>query len=99
MRRGSMAESQRLSDRVERSIDDGQFWFCLAARKSFMFDEIYWSLLDEKHFGPLGSLDDRLSLLSQQERDDLDGFVQKKLQQAEEKRLDENSSLDNIVDL
>ena len=99
LRRGSLTESQRLSDRMARSIDDGLFWFCLAARRSFMFDEIYWSFLDEKHFGPLGSLDDRLPLLSQQERDGLDGFVQKKLRQAEEKRLDENSTLDDIVDL
>lgn len=94
LRRGSLTESQRLSDRMARSINDGLFWFCLAARKSFMFDEIYWSFL-----GPLGSLDDRLSLLSQQEQDDLDGLVQKKLRQAEEKRLDENSTLDDIVDL
>ena len=94
-----MTESQRLSDRMARSIDDGLFWFCLAVRKSFMFDEIYWTFLDEKHFGPLGSLDYRLSLLSQQEQDELDGFVQKKLRQAEEKRLDENSTLDEIVDL
>ena len=64
-----------------------------------MIDETYWSFLDEEHFGPLGTLDDRLSLLPQQERDDLDGFVQKKLQQAEQKRLVENSSLDDIVDL
>lgn len=84
---------------MARSTDDGLFWFCLAARRSFMFDEIYWTFLDKNHFGPLSSLDDRLSLLSQQERDELDGFVQKKLQQTEEKRLDENSTLDDIVDL
>lgn len=52
LRRGSLTESQRLSDRMARSIDDGLFWFCLAARKSFMH-EIYWSFLDEKQFGPL----------------------------------------------
>ena len=58
-----------------------------AAKKGFMFDGIYWPFLDEKQFGPLRSLDDRLSLPSQQERDDLGGFVQKELRQAEKKRL------------
>lgn len=47
------------------SIEDGLFWFCLTARKSFMFDEIYWMFLDEWYFEPLSSLDDRLSLLTQ----------------------------------
>lgn len=58
---------------------------------------VRWNLLVIPR--PSGILDDRLSLLSQQEQDDLDGLVQKKLRQAEEKRLDENSTLDDIVDL
>ncbi|WEW59414.1 hypothetical protein PRK78_004886 [Emydomyces testavorans] len=99
IRKGSMDESQRLSDQMALSVENGLFWFCLAARKSFMFDDIYWSFLDEKHFGPLHCLDERLSLLSQQEQIELDDFVQKKMQQVAEKRLGQHLTFDEIVDL
>jgi len=88
IRNRTLMESQRLSGRMAHSMEDGLFWFCLAARKSFMFGDIYWTFLDEKYFGRLGSLDDRLSLLTQQERDEMPGFVQEKLQEAKEKTLD-----------
>ncbi|KKZ63785.1 hypothetical protein EMCG_01889 [[Emmonsia] crescens] len=96
---GTLMDSQRLSDRMAHSLDSGLFWFCLATRRSFMFDDIYWKFLDEKHFGCLSSLDDRLSLLSQDELDGLDAFVQMKMQQVVEKRLDEHLTFDELVDL
>ncbi|OAX78785.1 hypothetical protein ACJ72_06905 [Emergomyces africanus] len=99
LRNGVLTDSQRLSDRMECSLDCGRFWFCLATRRSFMFDDIYWTFLDEKHFGRLNSLDDRLSLLSQDELDGLDGFVRMKMQQVVEKRLDEHLTFDELVDL
>ncbi|KAF2457689.1 hypothetical protein BDY21DRAFT_415169 [Lineolata rhizophorae] len=55
---------QRLLDRIALSVENGLFWFCLAARKSFMFDDIYWTILVEKYFSHLSSLDDRLPLNS-----------------------------------
>ncbi|EGC42637.1 phosphotransferase enzyme family protein [Histoplasma capsulatum var. duboisii H88] len=99
MQNGTLTDSQRLSDRMARSLNCGLFWFCLATRRSFMFDDIYWTILDEKHFGRLNSLDDRLSLLSQDELDGLDGFVRMKMQQVVEKRLDEHLTFDELVDL
>lgn len=63
-----------------------------------MFDDIYWAFLDSKYFGR-GSLEDRLSLLSRDERDEMDRFVQAKMQQAAEKRLDEHLTYDEFVDL
>ncbi|EEP75925.1 predicted protein [Uncinocarpus reesii 1704] len=45
---GSLKESQHLSDRMALSIENGLFWFCLAAMKSFMFNEIYWTFLDKR---------------------------------------------------
>ncbi|OJD11684.1 hypothetical protein AJ78_07583 [Emergomyces pasteurianus Ep9510] len=99
LRNGVLTDSQRLSDRMERSLDCGRFWFCLATRRSFMFDDIYWTFLDEKHFGRLNSLDDRLSLLSRDELDGLDGFVRMKMQQVVEKRLNEHLTFDELVDL
>ncbi|KAJ8129101.1 hypothetical protein O1611_g4530 [Lasiodiplodia mahajangana] len=95
---GALLERQRLSGRMERSMESGLFWFCLAARRSFMFDDIYWTFLDKQYFGTLNSLDDRLPLLTQEERDGLDDFVQMKLQQAEEKKVPEHLSLDALVD-
>lgn len=38
---GTLVGSQRLSERMQRSLDTGLFWVCLAARYSSMFDEIY----------------------------------------------------------
>jgi aminoglycoside phosphotransferase (APT) family kinase protein len=94
----TLKDSQRLSDRMARSMETGLFWFCLAARKAYMFDDIYWAFLDSKYFGR-GSLEDRLSLLSRDERDEMDRFVQAKMQQAVEKRLDEHLTYDEFVDL
>jgi hypothetical protein len=99
IREGSLRESQRLSDKMALSIESGLFWFCLAARKSFMFDDIYWKFLDERYFGPFGSLDGRLSLLSQDERDQMEDFVRAKRQQAEERKLDEHQTFDEVFDL
>ncbi|OJD10098.1 hypothetical protein AJ78_08752 [Emergomyces pasteurianus Ep9510] len=99
IRQGSLKESQRLSERMALSIKDGLFWFCLAARNSFMFDEIYWTFLDEQYFGPLSSLDDRLSHLTQDERDQMEDFVQAKMQQIEERRLDEHQTFDQVLKL
>ncbi|PYI02492.1 phosphotransferase enzyme family protein [Aspergillus sclerotiicarbonarius CBS 121057] len=98
IQKGTMTESQRLSDHMAQSMDNGRFWFCLAARKSFMFDDIYWTFLDQRYFGP-GSLEDRLCLLSQEERDELETLVSVKMQQVSEKRLDEHLSIDDVIDL
>ncbi len=99
IQKGTLTESQRLSNRMARSMENGMFWFCLAARKSYMFDDIYWAFIDEKHFGSFGSLDDRISLLSMEERNELDDFVKVKMREAGEKTLDEHLTHDEIVEL
>lgn len=99
IQKGTLMESQRLSDPMERSMENGLFWFCLAARKSFMFDDIYWTFLDQKYFGDFTSLEDRIPLLTQDEQDELDGFVQVKMQQAKEETLDEHLTFDEVVEL
>ena len=98
IQKGIMSNSQRLSDRMAQSMDNGLFWFCLAARKSFMFDDIYWTFLDHKYFGQ-GSLEDRLILLSQEELDGLENLVSVKMQQASDDLLDTHLSYDEFVDL
>lgn len=99
IRSGALQESDRLSGPMAASMTNGMFWLCLATRKAFIFDDIYWIFLDEIFFGRLGTLDDRLSLLSDEERDGLDGFVRTKMQQKSECSLDEHLKFDEIIDL
>lgn len=63
-----------------------------------MFDDIYWQLLDKRYFGQ-GFLEDRLSLLSEEELDELEMFVSSKMEQTRENRLDEHISIDKLIDL
>ncbi|RMZ79404.1 hypothetical protein DV738_g3332, partial [Chaetothyriales sp. CBS 135597] len=97
IRSGTLSESQRLSPQMARSIHDGTFWFCLAANSSFAFDDIYWRFIDPQYFGAFTCLDERIKLLSSEEQDALAEFVCVKMQQAEERRLDEYRTLDEIL--
>ncbi|APA05484.1 hypothetical protein SS1G_09912 [Sclerotinia sclerotiorum 1980 UF-70] len=85
MKNGKLLESQRLSTRMEQSMHNGLFWVCIAARHSQMFDEIYWTFLDEKYFGPLFSLDDRVELLNEEEKNELSTIFDLKQEQARDK--------------
>ncbi|KAM4058841.1 phosphotransferase enzyme family protein [Hirsutella rhossiliensis] len=96
---GAMHESDRLSGPMAASMTNGMFWLCLAARKSFMFDDIYWTFLDEKFFGRLDALEDRLSLLSDEEREGINGFVEEKMRQKSECTLDEHLTFDDLFAL
>lgn len=61
-----------------------------------MFDDIYCTFLDRKYFGR-ESLEDGVSLLPQEELDELEGFVRVKMQQAGKSRLDEHLSYDALI--
>ncbi|PGG99364.1 hypothetical protein AJ79_08558 [Helicocarpus griseus UAMH5409] len=86
-----------LSSRIRESMENGLFWFCLAARTSFGFYEIYWRFIDENYFGKFHSLDERLMLLSDGEQENLEPFVQLKMQQAKENTLDRHQTGDQLV--
>ncbi|OJZ88519.1 hypothetical protein ASPFODRAFT_31498 [Aspergillus luchuensis CBS 106.47] len=79
MGQGLLLESQRLASRMGESLDNGLFWVCLAARYSSMFDEIYWEFVDRRFYGDLGSLQDRVRLLSEEQRREMDELVRGKL--------------------
>jgi hypothetical protein len=64
-----------------------------------MFDEVYWTFLDTRYFGPLRSLDDRLSRLSVEELEGLERFVRFKMAHASEERLDEHMAFSDYVEL
>lgn len=84
---------------MENSLETGLFWICLASRYSSMFDEIYWKFIDLRFFGPFTTIDDRLGLLSAEERVNIDTFIEKKKQQASEATLDPHYSIDELVEL
>lgn len=96
---GSLSESQRLSIDMEKSLETGLFWICLASRHSAMFDEIYWKFIDPSFFGHSTTIEDRLCLLSAEERENIDAFVMMKMNQAGEGNLVSHYSIDELVDL
>ncbi|KAJ5584300.1 uncharacterized protein N7459_004100 [Penicillium hispanicum] len=96
---GSLLPAQRLSTAMEQSLETGMFWICLALRHSSMFDEIYWTFIDSKFFGPFGTMEDRFRLLSAEEQANIDSFVEKKLLQAQEGGLVYHYTIDELVDL
>lgn len=96
---GSLSQSQRLSIAMENSLETGHFWICLASRHSSMFDEIYWNFIDPRFFGHFTTIEDRLRLLSAEERVNIDIFIEKKMCQASEGKLISYYSIDEIVDL
>ncbi|KAJ5741078.1 phosphotransferase enzyme family protein [Penicillium malachiteum] len=95
---GSLVQSQCISGAMERSLETGMFWISLASRHGAMFDEIYWKFIDQKFFGPFTTIDDRLSLLKDEERENIETFVAKKLQQASERTLVIHYETSELVD-
>ena len=96
---GSLSQTQRLSTVMEKSVESGLFWICLASRHSSMFDKIYWKFIDPRFFDPFTSIEDRLDLLSAEERVNMDPFIERKMQQASEAKLVLHYSVDELVDL
>ncbi|KIW77070.1 hypothetical protein Z517_09516 [Fonsecaea pedrosoi CBS 271.37] len=93
------AVQQRLSTRMEWSLETGLFWVCLAAKYSSMFDEIYWTFIDEIYHGPFTAIEDRLGLLTKDERHSLDELVRIKLGHIVEGPLDTYYTVDDLMDL
>ena len=84
---------------MEKPLDNGLFWVCLAARYSSMFDEIYWTFIDEVYYGKFTSIGDRLPLLDDEERTKLNTIYDVKMEQVEDGKIDPNYSLDDIMEL
>ncbi|GAQ41873.1 hypothetical protein AtubIFM56815_000503 [Aspergillus tubingensis] len=101
MGQGLLSESQRLSPRMGESLDNGLFWVCLAARYSSMFDEIYWEFVDRRFYGDLGSLQDRVRLLSEEQRGEMDELVRGKIGQCDrgEDEFDDHYPIDVLLEL
>lgn len=97
IQRGHLSETERLSRGMALSVQNADFWFCLAATSSFAFDDVYWRFIDPIYFGELVTIGDRIALLSSEEQDSLEDFVRSKMQQVEKRTLDEHRTLDEIL--
>lgn len=84
--RGLLTEDDRLSHHMRGSWENGDFWVCYAARRSWAFDMLYWAKIDRRFFGD-GDLEDRFNLLTSEERDALDTFVRRKVAEKDERTL------------
>ncbi|KAK2813937.1 hypothetical protein FQN50_000338 [Emmonsiellopsis sp. PD_5] len=84
--RGILQERQSLAERMKQSWEAGDFWVNYAARRSWAFDLIYWRKIDRRFFGA-GGIEDRLKLLTLEERAGMDGFIEKKMKEKAEHTL------------
>ncbi|KAJ5121687.1 uncharacterized protein N7515_009648 [Penicillium bovifimosum] len=85
IQQGRLKDDQRLSDRMYQSWESGDFWIVYAVLHSFAFDVIYWQKIDPRFFGPTenpeGAWKERLDLLDDQERDEMEQLVVRKLKE------------------
>jgi hypothetical protein len=95
-----LSESQRLSPRMQDSMETGLFWVCLAARYSSMFDEICWTSIDHRYYGAFTSLDDRIQLLDQEQQQEMDELVRLKPSQGkEEESFVDHYPIDRLLEM
>lgn len=87
MSQGRLHEDQRLSGPMQRSWDTGDFWIVYAVLHSYMFDEIYWQKIDPRFFSstetesPEEAWKERLHLLSEKEKNEMELLVARKLEE------------------
>ncbi|KAK8231387.1 phosphotransferase family protein [Phyllosticta capitalensis] len=88
MARGRLEESDRLSDRMRKCWDSGDFWVFYAMRKSFAFDYIFWHKICPRFFG-FGANDWRqgLELLDDDQSRDMEHLVKRKLEEMKTREL------------
>ncbi|KAJ5373595.1 Aminoglycoside phosphotransferase [Penicillium concentricum] len=91
IQKGRLREDQRLSGPMYESWESGDFWITYAAMHSFAFDEIYWQKIDPRFFGPAQDIErawkERLGLLDEKERDEMELLVARKVMEMETRTL------------
>ncbi|PYI09414.1 hypothetical protein BO78DRAFT_394913 [Aspergillus sclerotiicarbonarius CBS 121057] len=84
IQQGRITEPQRLSGPMLRSWESGDFWIMYAALNSFAFDAIYWQKIDPRFFehteDPEEAWKDRLHLLDEEEKTQMEKLVTHKLE-------------------
>lgn len=85
IQQGWLKEDQRLAGSMQQSWESGDFWIMYAVSHSFAFDAIYWQKIDPRFFGPTESPEevwkDRLGLLDEKEKDEMEQLVTRKLKE------------------
>ncbi|KAI3100965.1 hypothetical protein CBS147333_8270 [Penicillium roqueforti] len=85
IQQGRLREDQQLSGPMNDSWESGDFWILYAALHSFAFDGIYWQKIDSRLFGPTESIEDawkeRLDLLDEGQKDEMELLLDRKLQE------------------
>ncbi|ROW12776.1 hypothetical protein VMCG_00412 [Cytospora schulzeri] len=78
-----------LSARMRRNWESGRFFVNYAARKAWAFDPIYWKYIDPKYFGEnrKGGYEGRLGLFSDSEKEQMELFVERKVEESKKIRL------------
>lgn len=91
---GGKTPKTALAVYMRESWTTGRFWLNYAARKSWAFDTIFWKYLDERFFGTReGEIAEqdlwrtRIHLLSERERDAMEPFVRRKMEDSKERIL------------
>jgi hypothetical protein len=86
---GSLVEGERLAGKMRESWETGHFWVRYVARKCWALDSLFWEYINPRFFGDSKGWEDRLELLSQEERDEMEEFVQRTMKDAETRVLDD----------
>ncbi|KAE8144898.1 phosphotransferase family protein [Aspergillus avenaceus] len=91
IQQGRLIEAQRLSGPMHDSWTSGDFWVIYAVLHSFAFDAIYWQKIDSRFFGPAESPEhawkERLDLLDESDKDEMERLVARKLEEMETRTL------------
>ncbi|KAM5358365.1 hypothetical protein ACJZ2D_015350 [Fusarium nematophilum] len=86
---GSEEKTPPLSQRMRESWEKQTWMLNYAARKSWAFDFIWWKFLDEMYFGPNENQDyhARLELLTEPQRNAMEGVVERKMEEGEDRTV------------
>lgn len=95
---------QKLSQQMKKNWETGRHYLNYAARSSWAFDPLFWKYIDQRFFGQniRGGFEDRLHLFSDSERENMEEFVTRKVDQLLDDKLkvwDEQESKEYLGEL
>ncbi|KAL1871110.1 hypothetical protein Daus18300_004855 [Diaporthe australafricana] len=85
----------KLSHQMRKNWENGRHYINYASQNSWAFDAYFWMYIDQRFFGAnsRGGFEDRLHLLSPSEREKMEEFVGRKIEQKNDRKFmewDEN---------
>lgn len=97
----SLEEAVPLSERMRNSWEKRTWMINYAARNSWALDFIFWRFLDTEYFGDNEECDHhaRLSLLTQQQIEPMEPFIEMKMEESKKRSLVEWDHDDAVVQL